>query len=292
MESVKQNPSMKQQHQMNLQGTEAYPPCDDMTLLIRQLQEAGITMGGDVLDAGCGHGRFTRFVAQLSLVATVTGVDSDLGKLERAHGLVPGRVKNKIKYVNSDIGTFLENNDERYDVIAAFGLLDFIKKPCELIKELKSRLKDGGYLIGAVAIDQPYKGAMNIWADNDEFFGDYECLSKVDIHSPDALYAVFVFQNNEEETEEDDGLDPTDEPENDEDLPDPLIDEPVEDTPDAPEAPDEPPLEAPDTPVDTPEETEEDLGKEPPETSDEQPDDDPDKTTGEQETEPEGGSDE
>ncbi|MEO1087728.1 MAG: class I SAM-dependent methyltransferase [Acidobacteriota bacterium] len=110
-----------------------------------------------VLDAGCGNGRFGRFLAASTPRAVdYTGVDSSVGLIEAARRTddLPGR------FVAADLQEWLdasaagapsqEAGDRSYDLVVLFGVLHHVPGRTarrRLLNDLASRVSEGGLLV-------------------------------------------------------------------------------------------------------------------------------------------------
>ncbi len=93
------------------------------------------------LDVGCGTGELTNKLALKS--RKTIGIDVSKTMIEEAQ---KRRTNNNIIFVNNDIDTFLNNTNEKYDVIisiATFHHLDMEKT----LKRLKASLNDNGLIL-------------------------------------------------------------------------------------------------------------------------------------------------
>ncbi|MDH3211000.1 MAG: class I SAM-dependent methyltransferase [Myxococcales bacterium] len=104
----------------------------------------------DVLDVGCGNGRFAAFLAERGAAFTCFGIDASAPLLEhaRARGLPPGTATWRL-------GDFLEGPLEahlpaqRFDLVVLFGVLHHVpgrQRRLALLRALGRRLRPGGLL--------------------------------------------------------------------------------------------------------------------------------------------------
>ncbi len=93
------------------------------------------------LDVGCGTGELTKKIA--SKCKMTIGIDISKRMIEEAEKRV---VKSNIRFINTDIDTFLDTSNEIFDVvisIATFHHLDMERT----LKKIKSKLSSNGILL-------------------------------------------------------------------------------------------------------------------------------------------------
>lgn len=117
---------------------------------------------GRALDLGCGDGRLSVFLAKY-FGMSVDGIDMSSTRIEKgiesAHFLNLTKVSLKV----GDIYDFVENTHKRYDLIAAFEVLEHLVDPIRVIKEARKRLKNDGWMIGSVPINFPYEAHLQVF---------------------------------------------------------------------------------------------------------------------------------
>lgn len=104
------------------------------------LAALGALTGRQLVDVGCGTGRFTAALEQAG--ARVTGVDRDPGMLAVAASRVHGPL------IEADAHA-LPFPDARFDVAVAVTLLEFADRPERIIDELVRVTRPGGRLVVA-----------------------------------------------------------------------------------------------------------------------------------------------
>lgn len=81
------------------------------------------------LDAGCGTGNFSGYLASLGLL--VTAFDGRLNHVEEARGRHP-----LVNFYTLDVEDLSLKNSERFDLVFAFGLLYHLENPFRAIRNL------------------------------------------------------------------------------------------------------------------------------------------------------------
>ncbi|MFC1696694.1 class I SAM-dependent methyltransferase [Nanoarchaeota archaeon] len=101
-----------------------------------------------VLDAGCGTGDSTVFIAeQLKKVgATVTAIDFSEASLDIAKERCKIRGLTNIKFIEGSLLDLPKMDLEKFDYIISSGVLHHLKDPSEGLNALKSVLKDDGFI--------------------------------------------------------------------------------------------------------------------------------------------------
>jgi SAM-dependent methyltransferase len=101
--------------------------------------------GSSILDAACGSGIQTCYLAGMSPDASFTGIDTSRSSIIKASKL---KKKSKLKNVRFRVGDVFELpfEEETFDnVIFSFGL-EYVKNPERAVRELKRVLRQGGTL--------------------------------------------------------------------------------------------------------------------------------------------------
>ncbi|SFD26538.1 Ubiquinone/menaquinone biosynthesis C-methylase UbiE [Chitinophaga sp. CF118] len=99
-----------------------------------------LNSGSSVLDVGCGSGAITRGIA--GRAGKVTGIDTSESLIALARKNY-GDISN-LEFQVADIHTF--DTTERYDIITAARVLQWLSDPKEALRKLKPLLKEGGVL--------------------------------------------------------------------------------------------------------------------------------------------------
>jgi len=200
MENVQRgntNLSTRDRYKNSQIAHDKFPPCDDMPYLITRLNEQGFKVGGKILDAGCGQGRFGRYMAQIAGITDVLGIDESHDAINVANTRVPGRAASIIEFQNTEVLEFLKKNQRkrRFDIIGAFNLLEYVEDPKEVLKKLIAALpKHHGFLIGSVYVGNVLPHSTNHWQEPGAFIKEFPELTIVDMKNPDLGCVVFMYK--------------------------------------------------------------------------------------------------
>jgi SAM-dependent methyltransferase len=124
----------------------------------RLIQAGGFDVRGckRILDAGCGNGRYTRFLLQQADAdALVTGFDYSQMMLKRARDR---RASDRATHVAADL-TRLPYADAAFDAIVCGWVLEHLPDPRPGLQELARVLRPGGKLL-LLATEDTLTGAM------------------------------------------------------------------------------------------------------------------------------------
>ena len=95
----------------------------------------------NLLDFGCGDGKITAELANKFQSGHVVGVDCSPCMIEVAKREFPHHLHQNLTFITTPAETL-----GLYDVITAFSVFHFVDKPVELLKNLRSHLKNNGKL--------------------------------------------------------------------------------------------------------------------------------------------------
>lgn len=103
----------------------------------------------NVLDIGCGNGRFTSFLANKGLHFKYTGVDNNTFLINQAKERYnfPHNSFLELDFVQNNLSVL---NSSRFDLIVLFGVMHHIpsqKKRTQLLQSLNPKLNSKGYLV-------------------------------------------------------------------------------------------------------------------------------------------------
>jgi polyprenyldihydroxybenzoate methyltransferase/3-demethylubiquinol 3-O-methyltransferase len=137
---------------------EVYIPPFNMDLLPKQIKD---TINADlegrrdeilseanykVLDVGCGGGILSESMARLSFVEQVKGIDlsSDVLEAAKLHKQKDPILEDKLSYSLMAIEDLPE--DEKFDIVTMFEVLEHVDYPSRVLREGLNRLEIGGWL--------------------------------------------------------------------------------------------------------------------------------------------------
>jgi len=97
---------------------------------------------GTILDAGCGHGSFTK---SLTDYGVVTAIDTDSHCIKKTKKLVG--LQAKVGYGNIEENSYFFGKAKRFDSIVCINVIEHIQNDTKTVKNLISLLKPKGHLI-------------------------------------------------------------------------------------------------------------------------------------------------
>ncbi|HYO80487.1 MAG TPA: class I SAM-dependent methyltransferase [Bryobacteraceae bacterium] len=131
-------------------------PWSSHTLLMRCFPEAG--EGRRVLDVGCGPGYLSSLLAARGYV--VTGI-------ERQEGTGPNPFPSSVTLIEADLEAGLPRLTETFDYVLCADILEHLRDPGRLLRQLRAVLSPGATLIASL----PNSG--NIWFRLNVLFGRF-----------------------------------------------------------------------------------------------------------------------
>lgn len=97
-----------------------------------------------ILDIGCGDGTFAAELSKLGHKVTAIDFSKEMIEMANKKALQTGQISN-INFINTSIEDFTAQ--EKFDVITAFGVYEYIEDEISFIKKVKNMLKEGGLLL-------------------------------------------------------------------------------------------------------------------------------------------------
>ena len=97
-----------------------------------------------ILDAGCGMGQVSTFLAKKGHHLTVCDISSSMIELTKERFLEADLSADS--YIHGSIQKLDDQHNNKYDVIVFHAVLEWLDNPELIIPEIKQRLKPGGYI--------------------------------------------------------------------------------------------------------------------------------------------------
>lgn len=139
-------------------------PCNNMPNLAATLEKHGVQFKGDIMDAGCGHGRFGRYVALLDAVDSVLGVDYSPRRVKTANDL------NKSQKATFEQGSLYSfETDRKFDLVACFETLEHLDRPMDAVANLRVMLKPNGVMVGSCPLNHVFRSRIQVWPTASDF---------------------------------------------------------------------------------------------------------------------------
>jgi len=88
-----------------------------------------------VLDVGCGSGRYLAAMAEMG-IGRLVGIDLSVAMLHLARTMTHPFAESKIDLVLADFDTW--QSDEKFDLVVAMGLFDYIADPLRTLAKMRS----------------------------------------------------------------------------------------------------------------------------------------------------------
>jgi 2-polyprenyl-3-methyl-5-hydroxy-6-metoxy-1,4-benzoquinol methylase len=124
--------------------------------------DISLTDGGCLLDLGCGDGRLTTALPKNEYIY-YRGVDFCPARIEKAKEKYPDR-----QFICQDVYEFLEGDEDKYDFIACFEVLEHLVEPQRVLTLARKRLKEGGMIFGSVPVDMGYIAHLQVFKNEEE----------------------------------------------------------------------------------------------------------------------------
>ncbi len=99
----------------------------------------------NVLDAGCGFGQYSYFIARKFKNSNVIGVDINEDRIKESEKFARGAKIENLKFEIADLENL--NYEEVFDLILAVDVLEHIEDDVKVLKNFYRALKKGGLLI-------------------------------------------------------------------------------------------------------------------------------------------------
>lgn len=106
-----------------------------------------------ILDVGCGPGTITADLAELVPQGNVIGIDNVASVLSQARTLVDQRNLTNVEFRQVDAANTLPFPDDTFDVVFCHQVLQHVKDPVRLLKEMRRVAKKGTGLVAAREAD-------------------------------------------------------------------------------------------------------------------------------------------
>jgi len=146
------------EHQTDIEGY-LFRRRAEGTAFLEAFGSRGEVVGKRVLDLGCGLGARTVAVAQAGAAATF-GIDSDLGKIHRAHSLTDRSGSRPVSFVVQS-GTRLAFTEGCFDLVLVLDVFEHVSDPAAVLGECARVLRPGGrVLIGFPPYRSPWGGHL------------------------------------------------------------------------------------------------------------------------------------
>jgi ubiquinone/menaquinone biosynthesis C-methylase UbiE len=133
--------------------------------------------GNTVLEAGCGIGAQTIFLAQSSPEALITAIDISENSLEQASALIKQKNLANVTLKKGDIFD-LSFADESFDHVFVCFVLEHLAEPLEALARLKRVLKKGG----SITVIEGDHGSYYSYPPSTEASLAVQCLINVQAH--------------------------------------------------------------------------------------------------------------
>jgi len=129
--------------------------------------------GGTLLDCGCGNGAITVGLAAATNARGVIGPDRERNGFHSARDYARAHRISALRFVAGDLFS-LPFRDYSFDAAPAHSVLEAVRNPLEVLREIRRVLKRGG-LIGAASV---HYGGLLIWPDPSGLLSGFYKLRK------------------------------------------------------------------------------------------------------------------
>lgn len=114
-----------------------------------------------VLDIGCGDARLLPIIEPMGIKA-YTGIDYSEVRVKIAEKVETKREK---KIINTSIQNFLNNNQDKFDLVFIFEVLEHLEEPRAIIELLRNISAN---IVGSVPVNMPYKAHLQVYRNKEE----------------------------------------------------------------------------------------------------------------------------
>lgn len=113
-----------------------------------------------ILDLGCGSGKLIPFLDNKFSDYSYAGVDYSLERINLAKSSFADK---RDFFFHQDLNFFVENINQKFDIIFAIEVLEHLSNPGEVIGNSLKLLKKDGIIIGSIPLNFPYKAHLQVY---------------------------------------------------------------------------------------------------------------------------------